>query len=108
MNETVSQGVWKLAQQLEEADAARGDLYRALLLSYYDDAELPNLMDQIRAYAIVSHYYPHMTDIKRKTRGGDKLAYQFLEEYLEGRLKTLDKGIIASMHVNNVTGRHNL
>jgi MoaA/NifB/PqqE/SkfB family radical SAM enzyme len=105
MNSSVIEAVKKIAATLEPSDQGE-QLTWAFQVSYYDDVELPDLTEQLKAYSIIGHYYPHVIDVKRHKRGGDKLAWQFLEEYLEGRLKALDKGMMATMHANNMTGRH--
>lgn len=66
------------------------------------------LQGQLQAYSMLGTYYAIVKDKKRQLRGPEKFAYQLVEDALEGWLKTLDRGIIATQHLNNLTGRHNI
>jgi len=87
----------------DPADALR--LRQAILTAYYDQIE--PLQSQLQAYSILGTYYGMTKDKKRPMKGTDKFAWQLVEDVLEGWLKALDRGIIATQHLNNLTGRHN-
>ena len=84
----------------EEGSAS---LYEALQASKRPmDHPLPVLTE---ALATIGWWLPVAEDKRAKASGGMKLAYRLFERQLENLMKSLDKGIMAKMHQNNMAER---
>lgn len=60
---------------------------------------------QVEALSTLGWWLPVAEDKRAKATGMMKLAFRMYERQLEGLLKALDKGIVASMHRNNMAER---
>lgn len=97
----------RVANLLTEDPKDRVLLWDAVNVAYYDGPL--DIQAQLQAYSILGTYYAIVKDKKRQVTGAtNKWSWMLIEDAIEGWLKALDRGIIATQHLNNLTGRHNI
>jgi hypothetical protein len=64
------------------------------------------LESQVEALGTIGHWAEIAGDNRRIAKSVDKLQWQLIEGLLERAAHTVDKGIIGTMHQNNMAERH--
>lgn len=81
---------------------------REVLTDALHTATLPMnspLHNQVEALSAVGFWMEYAGNERRRATGADKLQWQFIEGHLESQARALDKGIIGTMHHNNMAER---
>jgi hypothetical protein len=60
---------------------------------------------QVEALSTLGFWVEFTGDQRRRAAGPDKLKYQYIEGHLESQARAIDKGIVATMHHNNMAER---
>jgi hypothetical protein len=82
----------------------RADLEWALEMSRYEDAtDPPPLLSQVRASGIAGFWYAESKAHKRAATAGEKQKWQRIEDILENAVTVLNRGVIATQHLNKFT-----
>ena len=98
----------RVASLLADNDADDEERLRDAIYTAFYEGPL-DIQRQLQAYSILGTYYAIVKDKKRQVTGAtNKWSWMLIEDSIEGWLKALDRGIIATQHLNNLTGRHNI